>query len=149
LNQLKLLTSSFKEDLENIKWHNNGLERLFTNRTSPGYAAQGKQPNALPRLSPDILRQNSVHANELYDALYDSFHCQCASPHDANLGLRLDDPKLSDPSKPFEVIFPAKYTSEELSEMDVKCYSPSEISMMGALTESSWDLTRYFPFHPQ
>jgi len=136
------------QDLNSLIWHNEQLTRLFANRTSPGYVAQGKQPNAPARLSPDILRQNSAHANELYDALCDSYHCQCASPHEANLGLRSGSPKLSDHSEPFELILPAKDISEELSELDIKCSSPTEISITGASTESSWDPTRYFPFHP-
>jgi hypothetical protein len=143
-------SSSFRQDLESLKWHNEQLTRLFTNSTSPGYAAQGKQPNALPRLSPDVLKQNSAHANELYDAICDSYHCQCASPHEANLGLRPDSPKLKDANEPFELIFPAKDISDEASESDIKCASPSEISVMGASTEPPWDSdTRYFGFQSQ
>ena len=138
-------SSSFRQDLESLKWHNVQLTRLFTNRTSPGYATQGKQPNGPERLSPDVLKQNSAHANELYDAICDSYHCQCSSPHEANLGLRPDSSKLKDASEPYELIFPAKDISEYMTDIEIKCASPSEISViggpteLGGSTEPTWD----------
>jgi hypothetical protein len=123
-------SSSVRQDLKTLRWHNWQLTRLFTNCTSPGYPAQGKQPSPLLRLSHDVLRKNAAHANELFEVICDSYHCHCASPHEANLGLRPDSPKLQDASKPFELIFPVKEISENVSELDLKWpTSPSEISV--------------------
>lgn len=128
MNHLKnnRLSSSFRQDLESLKCHNEQLRRLFTSCTIPGYPAQGKQPTPPPGLSPDVLRENSVHANKLYDAICDSYRCQCPFPHEANIELRHDSRKLLDPSEPFELIFPVKEISEEMSELYMK--SPMSMS---------------------
>src|SRR5271167_4312816 len=95
MGQLKnnLPSSGFRQDLESLKGHNMQLTRLVTNCSDSGYLAQGKQPTPLPSIPAHILQQNSKYANDIYDAICDSYRCQCLFPHEANLGLR-QDPKL-------------------------------------------------------
>src|SRR5947207_8883624 len=131
MSQLKknLPYSSFRQDLESLKSTNMQL-MLLTNCTSSGYPAQGKQPTSSSTIPVDILRRNSAHANDLYYTICDSYRCQCLFPHEANLGLRQDSPKLLDSSESFKFIFPVKEISENMSELDLKSpTSPSDISV--------------------
>jgi hypothetical protein len=137
-----LPTSTFRIELESLKQHNGRLQRLITNCTASGYPAQGKQPISPPRLSPDILRENTAHAEDLYHAICNSYNCQCPSPHEANLGLRQVSPKLLDDGEPFELIFQVEEENEDMARVDLKSH-PSTYSSMAstemASTEESYD----------
>jgi len=86
--------------------------------------AKGKQPNSPSMLSLDILQQNCARANELYNTIYNSYHCQCTFPHEVNIRLRLDSLELCDASETFELIFPIR----DMSEPDIESpTSPSNI----------------------
>jgi hypothetical protein len=143
-----LPTSNFRQELESLKQLNGRLQRLVTNCTSSGFPAQGKQSISPRRLSPDILKENTAHAEDLYHAICNSYNCQCSYPHEANLGVR-QSPKLLDASEPFELIFPVDEETEDMIEVDLKSpMSPSYSSMVStemAFTEESYDTfsTRY------
>lgn len=126
-------SSTFNQDLESLRLHNMQLGRLFELCPSPGYSAWGEQPTSLPKGSDNITELKRAHARELYDAICDSYRCQCPFPHEAILGLRPDPPKLLEP---FELIFPVKDISEEVSLLDIRCSSPDEISIP---PDNRWD----------
>lgn len=136
-----LPTSTFRTELESLKQLNCRLQRLVTNCTASGYPAQGKQPSSPPRLSPDLLRQNTVHAKDIYNAICNSYNCQCPYPHEANLGLRQVSPKRHDDGE-FELIFPVEEEKEEMTEVHVKSPTSTYSSMAStemASTEESYD----------
>jgi hypothetical protein len=128
-----LPTSTFRIELESLKQHNGRLQRLITNCTASGYPAQGKQSISPSRLSPDILRENTARAKDLYHVICNSYNCQCPSPHEANLGVR---------HEPFELIFPVEEENEDMARVDLKS-RPSTYSSMAstemASTEESYD----------
>jgi len=102
------------------------LRRLFEPCTSPCYPAWREQPTSPPKGPDDIIELKRTYAKELYEAICDSYRCQCPFPHEANLGLRPDSPRMLEP---FELIFPVKDISEDVSQLDIRCYSPDEISI--------------------
>lgn len=138
-----LPTSTFRQELESLKQLNGRLQRLVTNCTSSGFPAQGKQPNSPPRLSPNILKENTAHAKDLYYAICNSYNCQCPYPHEANIGLRQVSPKLLGDGESFELIFPVDEEKEDMIEVDLKSpISPSYSSITStemAYTEESYD----------
>src|SRR6266516_1757526 len=96
-----LPTSTFRQELESLKKLNGQLQKLITNCTASGFPAQSVSP---PRFSPDILKENTMHAEDLHHAICDSYNCQCQSPHEASLALRQASPKILDAGEPFELI---------------------------------------------
>jgi hypothetical protein len=137
-----LPTSTFRQELESLKQHNGRLQRLITNCTASGFPAQGKLPISPPRLSPDILRENTAHAKDLYHAICNSYNCQCPTPHEANLGLRQGSPKPLDDGEPFELIFPVDEEKEDVTEIDIKSPTSTYSSLLStevASTEESYD----------
>src|SRR5580700_10130105 len=115
--KLSLSAASVKEELKKLCKLNDQLKRLF-NSTASGYPAQGKLPRSSKTLPPDILRQMSMHANDIHDALYDSYRCECLDPHEANLGARHISPDNLDLSQPLELLFPVgEETAKEIAEM--------------------------------
>ena len=145
IRQMKhtLPTSSFRQELESLKKLNGLLQKLITNCTASGFPAQGGQSASPPRLSSDILKENTIHAEELHHAICNSYNCQCQSPHEASLALRQASPKILDTSEPFELIFPVDEEKKYITERDVKSQvSPSYSSMASTAmtaTDESYD----------
>lgn len=142
-----LPSSSFRQELESLKKLNGQLQKLITNCTVSGFPAQGKQPVSPPRLSPDLLKENTTHAEDIYQAIGNSYNCECQSPHEANLGLRQISPKPVNTSEPFELIFPVDEGKEYITERDLSSpISPSYISVASTemtATDESLDSLGY------
>lgn len=138
-----LPTSSFRQELESLKKLNGQLQRLVTNCTASGFPAQGRQPVSLPRLSPDILKEKTTNAEDIYHAICNSYNCQCQSPHEANLGLRQVSPEALGTDESFELIFPVDEEKEYITERDLKSpMSPSYSSIASTemtATDESYD----------
>ncbi len=139
-----LPTSSFRQELEALKQLNGWLQRLITNCTASGFPAQGRQPITPHRLSPDILKENTAHAEDLYHAICNSYNCECPSPHEANLGLRQMSPKPLNAGEPFELIFPIDEEKEDMKERDLKSplsltYCSITSTEMASTTDESYD----------
>jgi hypothetical protein len=137
-----LPTSSFRLELESLKKLNGQLQRLVTNCTASGFPAQGRQTASPSRLSPDILKEKTIHAEDIYHAICNSYNCQCQSPHEANLGLRQVSPEALGADEPFELIFPVDEEKEYI-ERDLKSpISPSYSSIASTemtVTDESYD----------
>jgi hypothetical protein len=136
-------TSSFRQELEHLKKLNGQLQKLITNCAASGSPAQGGQPVSPPRLSLDILRENTIHAEDLHRAICNSYNCQCQSPHEASLALRQVSPKILDAGEPFELIFPVDEEKEYITERDLRSHnSPSYSSTASTamtVTDESYD----------
>jgi hypothetical protein len=76
-------------------------------------------------LPPDVLRRMSMHANDIHDALCDSYRCECLDPHKANLGARYISPDNLDLSQPLELLFTV---SEEAAKEIAEIGPPSPAS---------------------
>jgi hypothetical protein len=138
-----LPTSTFRQELESLKKLNGLLQKLITNCTASGFPAQGGQSASPPRLSSDILKENTIHAEELHHAICNSYNCQCQSPHEASLALREVSSKILDADEPFELIFPVDEGKEYFTERDLKSQiSPSYSSITSTAmtaTDESYD----------
>jgi hypothetical protein len=96
--------ATVKESLRKLRELNGRLQRLLTNSASSGYPAQGRASKTSTKLPPDILRRISTQANELHDALYEGYKCECPNGHKASLGPH--SPEDLDLTQPFEIVFP-------------------------------------------
>jgi hypothetical protein len=130
-------TSTFRQELESLKKLNGQLQKLITNCTASGRSISP------PRLSPDILKENTIHAEDLHHAICNSYNCQCQSPHEASLALRQVPSKILDAGEPFELIFPVDEEKEYIAERDLKSQiSPSYSSITSTAmtaTDESYD----------
>ena len=138
-----LPTSTFRQELERLGKLNGRLQKLITNCTASGFPAQGGQSASPPRFPPDILKENTIHAEDLHRAICNSYNCQCQSPHEASLALRQVSPKILDSGEPFELIFPVDEEKEYTTERDLRSQtSPSYSSMTSTAmtaTDESYD----------
>jgi hypothetical protein len=122
-----------------LKKLNGQLQRLVTNCTASGFPAQGGQSASPPWLSPDILKENTIHAEDLHHAICNSYNCQCQSPHEASLALRQVSPKILDAGEPFELIFPVDEEKEYFAEKDLKSQFPPSYSSITSTAMTATD----------
>ena len=80
--------STLKEQLTKLTELNTQLERLITERPLASASTNHKKSKA----STEILWRGRSRAIDIYNALYDSYRCNCHVPHRANFGL----PRISD-----------------------------------------------------
>ncbi|MCJ1405771.1 hypothetical protein MMC11_009001 [Xylographa trunciseda] len=86
--KLNLPQSSIRERLEELTTYNGQLQRLFTDRSIPSNVIPTTKAVPVRR----YLRRECGRAVDIYNAVCNSYQCDCESPHVANFGL----PRLSD-----------------------------------------------------
>jgi hypothetical protein len=118
--------TTVRESLHKLQDLNGRLQRLLTNSASSGYPAQGRTQKTSPNLPPDLLNQRSAQANEVHDAIYEGYSCDCRNGHEANLGLH--SPYDHNTIQPFEIVFPVdEDTAKQFIQPDQS--SPTASSM--------------------
>lgn len=75
--------STLKEQLAKLTALNTQLQRLLTERPIASISQTSNERNPNRRL----LWRGSSHAIDIYNALHDSYRCDCSMPHRANFGL--------------------------------------------------------------
>ncbi|MCJ1393441.1 hypothetical protein MMC18_006316 [Xylographa bjoerkii] len=86
--KLNLPQSSIRERLEELTAYNGQLQRLFADRSIPSNATSTIKAVKARR----YLHRECSRAVDVYNAVCNSYQCDCESPHVANFGL----PRLSD-----------------------------------------------------
>ncbi len=89
-----------KPNLENLRYHNNNLQRLLSFCTGSNVLAHDSPPVAL---SAEKFERISLHARNLYMALLDCFRCSCPFPHRAGLRLCEVSPGAINVGEQFEL----------------------------------------------
>jgi hypothetical protein len=120
--KILLPQSTAKDSLRKLHELNNRLQRLLTNSANSGYPAQGRVPKTSTVLPPNVLRRISAQANEIYNAIYEGYRCECRDGHETNLGLH--SPEDHDLVQPFEIVFPVdEDTAKQITQEDKESIS--------------------------
>ena len=121
--------------------HNIRLQRLFTNvpHHSSSYRLEAPKNSHTP--STESIRQISIHANKLYDAIGMRYKCRCPVPHEATLGIRQVSPGHIDMKRPFELLYPVG----ECSKGQVFELEDSVIDESTDVVDADSMIARYFP----
>jgi hypothetical protein len=87
---------------------------------SSGYPVQGRNPKTSTNLPSEVLSQISARAHEVYDAISESYNCDCREGHKVHLGLASTEDHSF--TEQFEVIFAVK---DDISKQLMQKYQAS------------------------